>query len=480
MSTLHSIRIRPTGGSPMVLEWHDAALIDELVDGDRVGPEVEILVGEEWVGLREHPTKPWCDRMAERACDAFNRGDPVTAAGFARKVLRYNHEDDGANPHEAVRLAKLILGHLELCAGRPREAVPLLGSAASHRSRFVAVALNNLGVAWAQALHPEAALGALRASLDAGGFPVASLSLRNLAATLAAEGAPAIPGEPPWAVIAQAEEDKLRRSDAPGHIRAFIGSHRGFPGPAFWHVFRQRAYVPEVGSRLVVEHSGRHASQWLLSEGDRAWNDGEDIAALVLASAAERFDPASRSQAQHQAATAATRLESRRALDRARRCANWIIIFTRRLRDLTLDDLDAAREAQAALSSFVDISGLETIYKNRIEDLVIESIDLESADTDRRGRLWITAHQFSSPEEAEGRQRAALRCQVGRLLQGFWKSILETGDCAVAAGLLREVEATLLSADTLPNEHAVLERLQSLRAAVTTDLSAEPLSGEAF
>src|SRR4051794_27667447 len=110
MKARQRLRLRQEVASPVVLEWFEPALIDELADGDRIGPDVDIWIGGEWIDLRDHPDKPWCDRMAEYAVAAVPRCDPATAEEFARKVLRYNRDGADADGYEAVRWAKLILG----------------------------------------------------------------------------------------------------------------------------------------------------------------------------------------------------------------------------------------------------------------------------------------------------------------------------------------------------------------------------------
>jgi hypothetical protein len=460
------------GGPTVVLELHKTAIIEELADGDHIGPDAEILLGDQWVDLRDHPAAPWRDRMAERAIEAAERDDPVGVEHYASKVLRFSRDCEAADRHEAVRAAKFLLGHLTLCAGRPRDAVVLLESAAGIRSRFAEAARNNLGVAWALAHHPEAALASLRAASDGSGFPVANLSLRNLARTLAAEGAPALRDQPPWSEIARREDARLREPSAAARIHAFLRARGAFPDYRFWHVFRESIYMPEIGSELVVEPIGRCAAAWLLAEGNRAWNDGDDARVQLLADAAIRFDHAVRPMAGRLAGTAMARREEQRALERARRCTHWLGVFLRQLCELNLDDLDAPREALAAMSKFVDMSLLERLHRERIEDLAAEAVQGEPTEPGHRARLWTLSHRYASPEDAAPYLAAALRCLSAAALRDYWGAAIGRGDLHGAIHSLTQAESVLGPADDLPNKRALLEGLQSHRATNTMDQTA--------
>ena len=173
MNRFHHVRLRHgiDDGRATVIQLHDVALLDELAEGECLGPETEILVGDAWVRLADHPAPAWLDRMAARAIAAAERGDPIETEQNASKILRYSDGADDADRHEAVRVARFLLGHLALCAGRPREAVVLLEAAAGRRSRFSPAALSNLGVAWALA-PPRGRLPGLRDGTGRGpGFP---------------------------------------------------------------------------------------------------------------------------------------------------------------------------------------------------------------------------------------------------------------------------------------------------------------------
>src|SRR5262249_47045406 len=153
--------------------------------------------------------------------------------------------------HESVRVAKFLLAHMALCAGRPRDAVELLEPTAGRRSRFAPAALNNLGVAWGLSGHPEAALQAFESALVEGpAFRPASLPLRTLARTLAAERTPTLPGRSPWAEIVRREDARLRGPSAESQVRALLDPLRSFPSHRLWHVFREDMYCPEIGSQV--------------------------------------------------------------------------------------------------------------------------------------------------------------------------------------------------------------------------------------
>jgi hypothetical protein len=476
MNMRHAVRLRHADerGCAPVFELHEAALLDELADGECLGPETEILFENEWVRLSDHPAPVWLNRMAERAIAAAERADPFGVERYAGKILHYSDGSDDADRHEAVRVAKFLLGHVILCTGRPREAVVLLESAASRRSRFSLAALNNLGVAWALSRHPEAALRAFETALaEDPEFLPARLSLRNLARTLTAERAPALPGRPLWTEIARREDTRLDEAATPRNAQALLDPHRPFPNYRFWHVFCQDRYCPEIGSQIVAEPLGRRAAELLLAEGNGAWNDADDPRAQVLADAAVHFDPKSRPAAESLAAAAAARREEQRLLKQAGRFIHRLGKFLRQLNELALDNLDAAREAQAALSAFVDAPLLERLYRERIEELVVEAVEATNTDPELRGRLWAVAHQFASPEDAAACRKAALRCLAGPVLKSFWKAILDNRDHDVVAQLLSQAETILGQADDLPDERAVLEGLQLLRAIDAADLAVQ-------
>jgi hypothetical protein len=465
MNKRHLVRLRHDcgDGHAPVIELHGATLLDELTDGERLGPGTEILVGEEWIRLADHPAPVWLDRMAVRAIAAAEHGDPIGIERYAGKILRYC--DGGgadADRHEAVRVAKFLLAHVALCAGQPREAAELLEPAAGRRSRFTPAALNNLGVAWALSLHPEAALRAFEMALvEDPGFLVASLSLRNLARTLATERAPALPGRPSWVEIARREDARLREPSAGPKVRALLDPHRPFPSYRLWHVFQEGMHCPEIGSQIVAEPLGRQAAALLLAEGNRAWNDGDDARAQVLAGAAVHFDPKVRPAAEGLAAAAAARREERRLLEQAHRLIDWLTTFLRQLNELTLDDLGAARKAQAALSAFADASLLEGIYRGRIEELVAAAVRAALLDPELRARLWSIARRFAAPENVEACRKAALRCLADPAVRCFWAAVLESGDPTAAAEALRRAAAILGAADDLADARAVLEDLQA-------------------
>jgi hypothetical protein len=471
MNQRHRVRLRHRvdGSHTRVVELHETALLDELTEGDRLGPETEILVGDQWVRLADHPAPVWLNHMALRAIAAAERADPIELERYAGKVLRYSEGGPDADRHEAVRLGRFLLGHLALCAGRPRAAVDLLEPAGGRRSRFSTAALNNLGVAWARSRHPEAAWRAFETALaEDPRFLPASVSLRNLARTLIDERAPGLPGRPSWAELARREHARLHEPSVALQVGSLLDPHRPFPSHRLWHVFHQDMNCPEIGSNLVVEPLGRRAAEWLLTEGNRAWNDADDARAQVLAVAAMHFNPQLRPAAESLAAAAAPRREQARLFQQAHRFARWLGTFLRQLNELTIDNLDAAREAQAVLSAFVDSTLLEKLYRERIEELAAESAGVPPSGPALRARLWTLAHRFASSETAEACRKAALRCLAEPPLRDFWSAVLVHGDQATAVRSLGQAETILGSADDLATARALLEDLQSHQALHAT------------
>src|SRR5437868_6626856 len=115
---------------------HEESLLREVLDHERLGPDAEVLLGGRWTALRDHPSPPWSEPMAERAVRAVEAFAPREAAHAADMILRFHTRSD----NEAIPLAHFVLGHLRLCEGQPREAVGHLQIASATRSGFQAAA----------------------------------------------------------------------------------------------------------------------------------------------------------------------------------------------------------------------------------------------------------------------------------------------------------------------------------------------------
>ena len=278
--------------------------------------------------------------------------------------------------------------------------------------------------------------------------------------------------------MARREDARLQQPDAARKARALVNPHRRFPSYRLWHVFRAGMYHPEVGSQITAQPLGRVAAAALLTEGNRAWNEADDAKAQVLAGAAVRFDPNVRPAAECLATAAAARREEQRLLALAHRFARWLGKFLCGLSELSLDNLDAAREAQAALSEFADAALLEGLYRERIEQLVVEALEESPADIDRRRRLWTVAQQFAASGGAEACRKAALRCLAESSLREFWTRLVDDGDEASAARSLGQAEVALGPGSELPSARAVLEVLQAHRAIAPTDRAATAGCGD--
>jgi hypothetical protein len=433
---------------------HEAALCKEILDGDSVSPDTEVCWNGDWIRLGRYPGPPWLGELVQRLIEAVQAGDPVSSEQLADKILAYSAGEDC----ESVRLARFVLAHLCLCDGEYRQAVDWLEPVAHTPSRLSPAARNNLGVAWTWLRHPAAALEEFQAALaEDPSFLPARISLHNLVLTLLDERSPRLSGHGSWEEIATRESERLKKA-TPAEIRALLDPSRPFPGFALWHLFPRGRYFPGISSRLGPTREGQRAAARLLNEANHALSAGEPERARALAQAAPTFDPVVQPTAEALAATAGVRLEEARHLAQAERLIDRLSTFLLRLECLSLENLDEAREALALLAPLLPEEGLQHLYKQRIEQLVVAALD--SGDKPKQSRLLTIARQFAVSESAEACRRAAEYCLADQALSLFWKAIQEGNVTAAAAAL--ESAARLLGSDepSLKDHRAILQSLQ--------------------
>ncbi len=292
-------------------------------------------------------------------------------------------------------------------------------------------------------------------------FLPARISLRNLALTLIDERAPALPGRPPWMEIARREEVALKQASA-AQVHALLDPRRAFPNFALWHVFERVAYYPGIGSELAANPLGQRAAAWLLQEANRGLRDGDFEQARALAAVAPQFDPGIQPVADSLTAAAAAKQEETRLLGRAQNIVRRLGTFLRSLSGLTLDDLDRAREAQALAAPFIEDQTLDRLYRERIENLVLEELDATSSAEDRRSRLWTIAHQYALSESVQAYGKAAGHCLVQPVFSSFWKAIVD-GDLDAARVAFNQAASLIDCTDLVRKEEAVLRLLEEAK-----------------
>jgi tetratricopeptide (TPR) repeat protein len=438
---------------------HETALLHELVHGNRLDPETQIEFEADWIRLLDHPKPKWLDLMAAKAVTSAEQSDPIGIMQWTGKILRYSAGSPGEDVHESVRVAKFLLGHVNLCAGQHREAVRLLEPAASRQSRFSPTAHNNLGVAWAHLRHPEAALRTLETALTQDPtFLPARISLRNLALTLIEEQAPTLPGRLSWMEIARQEETRLRQAPL-AQVHALLNPRRPFPNYTLWHVFEVGRYLPGIGSELAANPLGQRSAALILQEANQALSDADYERARTLASVAPQFDPGIQPTANSLAAAAAAKHEETRLLNSAQRLIQRLGTFVRVLRGITLDNLEGARVSQILVPSLVPQESLDRLYHERIEELVLESLETEPTDDDRDSRLYTMAHQLGQSESAEAYRTAAVHSLAHRVRSVFWKAVVN-GDLDAARVALNRAALIFGSDDALMSEKVVFQSLE--------------------
>jgi hypothetical protein len=463
LDSSNTFRLKHVDGRGRVSElaMNEMALVQEIIGGDSIGPEALVCLEDRWVPLTDFPNPPWLDPLAQQAIQAAESCDSGRAERVADKILHYGMNSDA----EAVRIALFLKSHFLMCIGKYRPATELLERAAHPQSSFSPAAHHNRGVAWVHLQHPDAALKEFEWALaEDETFLVASLCLRNLVGALEGEKAPPMPGESSWGEIRRREERRLRQAPE-AQLRALLNPRARFPGHPFWHVVGPGPYFPAVSARLPRSPEGQRAALRLLTEANKALADARYHPAHALARAAPAFNPSVRPLADRLAAVAAAKIQEGRLLRTAERTIARLMAFLGDLQNLSLANLDAARESLTLAAPLLKDADLQGLYHERVEQVITEA--LSRAQGGRRSRLLTVAQSYARLESSDAYQGAAAFCLAGQALQLFWTAV-EGGDVEGAVGALNAAAQFLEDNASLKEERAILEKLRLLQPHIST------------